>query len=274
MAKKHRPSPKRGSLQTSAGSGMGEMTLRGCCMLGRGLLGTGPAQLWHLWDRGTAGTDPGAAAPEPRSAPGTAGAAAELPGDTGDLGDPACRGKQRETQVRVVEGGSHLICVWSQTINASAERARLGCIHGLYLCFPSWNLHFSLFCCNSSALRTGPGGTRQLPVPSHGWRLRFAPEQNNKCMHLGFFKSIKGSDSFVLPSKSLLPPHGSSPALQAAPSAFLHWSNAGGRAPCHRAAAAPERHGSDNRAGPFICRAMESLFLKPSENFPGCGDPS
>lgn len=43
MAKKHLPSPKRGSLQTSAGSGMGEMTPRGCCMLGRGLLGTGPS---------------------------------------------------------------------------------------------------------------------------------------------------------------------------------------------------------------------------------------
>ena len=102
-------------------------------------------------------------------------------------------------------------------------------------------------------------------------------------MHLVFLKSIEGSDNFVLPSKSLLPPHGFSPALQVAPSVFLRLSDAGGRSGCCR------REGEHRATG--LCqdpsgvdlittRALssaelrETLFLKPSKNFPGWGDPS
>jgi len=91
-------------------------------------------------------------------------------------------------------------------------------------------------------------------------------------MHLGFFKSIEGSDNFALPSKSLLPPHGSSPASGTICTFTSErcWQ-ASGRAPCCRAVPAPERCGSDHRPGPCICRAAGDFISQAIQNLSGVG---
>lgn len=209
----------RGLLHIRTGPGAAEDGLQlSCDAFGTAALPLPPSADTN--PRGCRPPEPGSARLEavvPRGRP-------DRPPSSPRAGDAACRWKRRKAQVGV--GGGKLpayLCLDSNR-NASSEQAWFGRVHGLYLCFPSWNLHFLLSCLNFSALRTG---RRQLPVPSHGWRLHFAVEQSNKEMHLVFFKSIEDSDNFGLLSKSLLPPHGSSPALQVAPSLFLRLSDAG-----------------------------------------------
>lgn len=118
-----------------------------------------------------------------------------------------------------------------------------GSIHGLYLCFPSWNLHFPLSWLNFFALDRA-GGRRQLPAPSHGWKLHFTPttgtstvsllhstqqqsESTKKCF--GVFKSPLRTWLILFSLPKACFPHGSSRALQVAPSVFSCLSAARGR---------------------------------------------
>lgn len=116
------------------------------------------------------------------------------------------------------------LCPESNRRGGSA-RAQLGCVTGSICVF-----HLGIFISLDPAfisLLSGQGqegeGSFQFPVTDGGCILHWSKTA------FGFFKSVEGSDNFVLPSKSLLPPCGSSPALQVAPAGCSRLSDAGER---------------------------------------------